>query len=115
MLVDMHAHVIPGALDAVGKRQDHRGPHVGPCDDERARLLETDRIQFKASDAFYSAERLDPAAGFGLLIARRIVEETFGGTLRCESRPGGGATFVATFVDVTGIVIYFTIASIYLL
>jgi aminocarboxymuconate-semialdehyde decarboxylase len=57
MLVDMHAHVIPGALDAVGTRADYRGPRVGPCDDPHARLLETDRMQFKAIDAFYSAER----------------------------------------------------------
>jgi aminocarboxymuconate-semialdehyde decarboxylase len=56
VLVDMHAHVIPGALDAVGKRDDHRGPRVGPCDDEQARLLETDRMQFKAVDAFFTAE-----------------------------------------------------------
>ena len=59
MLVDMHAHVIPGALDAVGASEDHRGPRIGPCDDdEHARLLENDRgMQFKAIDAFYSAER----------------------------------------------------------
>ncbi|MGH2916619.1 MAG: amidohydrolase family protein [Solirubrobacteraceae bacterium] len=57
MLVDMHAHVIPGALDAVGTREDHRGPRVCACEDPRARLLETDRMQFKASDAFYSAQR----------------------------------------------------------
>ncbi len=58
MLVDMHAHVIPGALEAVGGRDDHRGPRVGPCDgDAHARLLATDRMQFKARDAFYSAER----------------------------------------------------------
>ena len=59
MLVDMHAHVIPGALDAVGSSEDHRGPRIGPChDDEHARLLENDRgMQFKAIDAFYSAER----------------------------------------------------------
>ncbi|MBV9193049.1 MAG: amidohydrolase family protein [Solirubrobacterales bacterium] len=57
MLVDIHAHVIPGALDPVGKREEHRGPRVRPCDDEHARLLETDRMQFKAADAFYSAER----------------------------------------------------------
>ncbi len=56
MLVDMHAHVIPGALDPVGKRDGHRGPRVGPCDDARARLLENDRMQFRASDAFFSAE-----------------------------------------------------------
>ena len=56
MLLDMHAHVIPGALEPVGEREDHRGPRVGPCDDERARLLETDRMQFRASDAFFSAE-----------------------------------------------------------
>ena len=50
MLVDMHAHVIPGALDAVGSSEDHRGPRIGPChDDEHARLLENDRgMQFKA-------------------------------------------------------------------
>jgi aminocarboxymuconate-semialdehyde decarboxylase len=57
MLVDMHAHVIPGALDAVGG-DDHRGPRIGPCDDPQARLLENDRgMQFKAIEAFYSAER----------------------------------------------------------
>jgi aminocarboxymuconate-semialdehyde decarboxylase len=57
MLVDMHAHVIPGHLDAVG--DGHRGPHIGPCgDDAHARLLENDRgMEFKARDAFYSAER----------------------------------------------------------
>jgi aminocarboxymuconate-semialdehyde decarboxylase len=57
MLVDMHAHVIPGHLDAVG--DGHRGPHIGPCDDDtNSRLLENDRgMQFKARDAFYSAER----------------------------------------------------------
>jgi aminocarboxymuconate-semialdehyde decarboxylase len=58
MLVDMHAHVIPGALDAVGASEDHRGPRIGPCDDPHARLLQNDRgMQFKAIDAFYSAER----------------------------------------------------------
>jgi aminocarboxymuconate-semialdehyde decarboxylase len=58
MLVDMHAHVIPGSLDPVGSQDDHRGPRIGPCDDPHARLLENDRgMQFKAADAFYSAER----------------------------------------------------------
>jgi aminocarboxymuconate-semialdehyde decarboxylase len=57
MLVDMHAHVIPGALDAVGG-ESHRGPHIGPCDDPHARLLQNDRgMKFKAVDAFYTAER----------------------------------------------------------
>ncbi|HEX4010773.1 MAG TPA: amidohydrolase family protein [Solirubrobacteraceae bacterium] len=57
MLVDMHAHVIPGALDAAGTQEGHLGPRVGPCDDPHARLLETDRMQFTARDAFYRAER----------------------------------------------------------
>jgi aminocarboxymuconate-semialdehyde decarboxylase len=57
MLVDMHAHVIPGALEAAGGEAGHLGPRVGPCDDPHARLLETDRMQFTARDAFYSAER----------------------------------------------------------
>ena len=58
MLVDMHAHVIPGALDPVGASEGHRGPRIGPCDDPHVRLLENDRgMQFKAIDAFYSAER----------------------------------------------------------
>jgi aminocarboxymuconate-semialdehyde decarboxylase len=58
MLVDMHAHVIPGALDPVGSSDAHRGPRIGPCDDPHARLLENDRgMKFKAIDAFYSAER----------------------------------------------------------
>jgi len=57
MLVDMHAHVIPGALEACGTQEGHLGPRVGPCDDPHARLLASDRMEFKASDAFYSAER----------------------------------------------------------
>jgi aminocarboxymuconate-semialdehyde decarboxylase len=57
MLVDTHAHVIPGALEPAGTHDGCRGPRVGPCDDPRARLLETDRMQFTASEAFYSAER----------------------------------------------------------
>ena len=58
MLVDMHAHVIPGALEAVGGSDEHRGPRIGPCDDPHARLLENDRgMKFKAIDAFYMAER----------------------------------------------------------
>jgi aminocarboxymuconate-semialdehyde decarboxylase len=58
MLVDMHAHVIPGSLDPVGAAEDHRGPRIGPCDDPHARLLENDRgMKFKATDAFYSGER----------------------------------------------------------
>jgi aminocarboxymuconate-semialdehyde decarboxylase len=58
MLVDMHAHVIPGELDGVGSSEDHRGPRIGPCDDPHARLLENDRgMKFKAIEAFYSAER----------------------------------------------------------
>jgi aminocarboxymuconate-semialdehyde decarboxylase len=57
MLVDMHAHVIPGALDPVGA-EAHRGPQIGPCDDPHARLLENDRgMKFKAIEAFYSGER----------------------------------------------------------
>jgi len=55
MLVDMHAHVIPGALEPVGSSEGRRGPRVGPCEDPRARLLETDRTRFKASEAFYLA------------------------------------------------------------
>ncbi len=52
MLVDMHAHVIPGRLDGPG-------PHIGPCDDDaHAVMLRNDRgMEFKARDAFYSAER----------------------------------------------------------
>jgi aminocarboxymuconate-semialdehyde decarboxylase len=53
MLIDMHAHVIPGRLEAAGGH----GPRVHRCDDGQARMLETDRMQFKAVDAFYSAQR----------------------------------------------------------
>jgi len=58
MLVDMHAHVIPGAMDAAGTQEGHHGPHVGPCgDDAHAVLLRSDHMEFKARDAFYSARR----------------------------------------------------------
>lgn len=58
MLVDMHAHVIPGAMEPAGTRDGHRGPHVGPCDEDGdAVMLRSDHMQFKARDAFYTAER----------------------------------------------------------
>lgn len=57
MLVDMHAHVVPGRLEAVGTHE-HTGPHIGPCEDDDSHvLLQNGPMQFKARDAFYSAER----------------------------------------------------------
>jgi aminocarboxymuconate-semialdehyde decarboxylase len=44
-------------VEACGTTEGHLGPRVGPCDDPHARLLESDRMRFTASDAFYSAER----------------------------------------------------------
>ncbi|HVE81543.1 MAG TPA: ATP-binding protein [Myxococcales bacterium] len=48
-------------------------------------------------DPFFTTARSKGATGLGLSIAQNIVTSIFGGTLRCESTPGNGATFVATF------------------
>lgn len=53
MLIDMHAHVIPGRLEPVGER----GPRVHRCDDPSARVLENGQMRFTATDAFWSAQR----------------------------------------------------------
>lgn len=53
MLVDMHAHVIPGEFPS--------GPSAWPrmerADREDARILVTERLRFTARDVFYDAER----------------------------------------------------------
>ena len=70
MLVDMHAHVIPGSLEAVGSSPDHRGPRIAPCDDPHARLLENDRVLERGGAARHArvhprdAGRLRRAAPF---------------------------------------------------
>lgn len=48
-------------------------------------------------DPFFTTARSKGATGLGLSIAREIVTSRFGGTLRCESTPGEGSIFVATF------------------
>jgi signal transduction histidine kinase len=48
-------------------------------------------------DPFFTTARSKGATGLGLSIAREIVTSRFGGTLKCESSPGEGALFTATF------------------
>jgi signal transduction histidine kinase len=45
-------------------------------------------------DPFFSTREPGTGTGLGLYLSRRIVE-SFGGSLRYEDRPGGGAAFVA--------------------
>ena len=48
-------------------------------------------------DPFFTTARSRGAPGLGLAIAQNIVTSIFGGTLRCESVPGEGAIFTASF------------------
>ncbi|HYV49287.1 MAG TPA: ATP-binding protein [Myxococcaceae bacterium] len=48
-------------------------------------------------DPFFTTARSKGATGLGLSIAREIVTSRFGGKLECESTPGEGALFTATF------------------
>lgn len=43
-------------------------------------------------DPFFSTKAPGSGTGMGLAVSRQIIE-AFGGTLTCENRPGGGATF----------------------
>ena len=52
-------------------------------------------------DALLTTLQSIGATGMGLAIARHIVVEKFGGTLACESKPGAGSTFTATFPHCT--------------
>jgi dTDP-4-dehydrorhamnose reductase len=88
----------PGQVIGVRQRDNWRltGPGIEICDaEDRAKLEDIfDRYQFAAV--------LDCAGNCALK--------------SCELDPAmASSPFVATFVDVTGIIIYFTIASIYLL
>jgi signal transduction histidine kinase len=53
-------------------------------------------------DPFFTTARSKGCTGLGLSIAQDIVTSIFGGTLQCESRPGAGATFTATFSHCPG-------------
>jgi signal transduction histidine kinase len=53
-------------------------------------------ILARAADDLYS-RNTKVVSGMGLLAVRGIVEAIFGGALKCESHPSGGASFVATF------------------
>ncbi len=58
MLLDMHAHVIPGELaPQTGPGGNATGPRVEPGETEASRTLVTDQMRFSASDLFFSAER----------------------------------------------------------
>ncbi len=68
MLIDLHAHVIPGELEPVGSG-DQPGPHTEHSpDDETIRLLVNGRgMRFAASRYFFSSEaRLEALAANGL-------------------------------------------------
>ncbi len=58
MLIDMHAHVIPDELAAIGgSGGGHAGPRIERGDDDDTRLLVTEQIRFSAASAFFSADR----------------------------------------------------------
>ncbi|HYV48715.1 MAG TPA: PAS domain-containing sensor histidine kinase [Myxococcaceae bacterium] len=59
-------------------------------------------VQAKIFEPFFTTARKKGCTGLGLSIAQHIVADRFGGTLTCESRPGAGATFTATFSHCPG-------------
>lgn len=80
-----------GALQRVLIRVNDRGPGVPP--EQRERIFEP----------FYrlpGASEREGNVGLGLALIKSIAER-HGGTVRCEARPGGGASFVAE-IPVTG-------------
>jgi len=63
--------------------------------DEGCGIAEEDRE--KIFDEFYSTKPLGEGTGLGLPIARDIVSNLFGGTIRVESPEGQGSTFILRF------------------
>ena len=60
-----------------------------------------DEIREKIFDPFYTTKDVGHGSGLGLYIVHDIIE-MHGGTLRVESRPGSGTTFIIWLPDVTG-------------
>jgi signal transduction histidine kinase len=50
----------------------------------------------KIFEPFYTTKRGRGGTGLGLHIVYNIVTQKLGGTVRCESAPGKGATFIMT-------------------
>lgn len=55
-----------------------------------------DKIRLKVFDPFFSTKAPGSGTGLGLAVSRQIVED-FGGTLSCDTPPGGGCRFSIQF------------------
>lgn len=62
MLIDVHAHVLPGEIPPAGNRPGaDNWPRMEPIAGETSRQLVSGRMRFTAKDAFFDAERREEA------------------------------------------------------
>lgn len=101
-LVVNAAHAIGEATDNGRQRRGHIVVTTRRRDD-RVEVLVTDDgpgisegIQARIFDPFFTTKPVGKGTGQGLAISQRIVHEKHGGTLRFESTPGRGTTFVVS-------------------
>ena len=92
------AHAIADKVGTTDNRgvirvaSEHRGSEVEvSIADTGVGIPET--IRSRLFEPFITTEKVGHGAGRGLLIARMIVVERHGGSIRFESQPGRGATF----------------------
>ena len=63
-----------------------------------AGIAETDLP--RVFDPFFTTDRSRRSLGLGLTVVRNIATQSFGGSVRCESRRGQGTTFYVNFSNV---------------
>jgi signal transduction histidine kinase len=100
LLANVKMHAYPdgkgGKLEIILASKDGMPPEFSVAVRDYGKGIPAD-VMPTIFDPFFTTARSKGATGLGLSIAREIVTSRFGGTLKCESTPGEGALFTATF------------------
>jgi C4-dicarboxylate-specific signal transduction histidine kinase len=103
-------NLLTNARDAINQRQEceetaaeHRIRIASGQQDGHLQLIVADTgvgipeaVKSRIFEAFFTTKQMGEGMGLGLSITNEIVED-YGGTIRIDSAPEGGTTFVLTF------------------